>query len=262
MSSTKSIYPPGPATENWSQEALLLVGQGSERFGPPGQLLRAHADRLRARRLFQDVEAACLAGEPNLTTALRKITARTIHVVPFFMSNGYLVSTLLPKLLAQAATDESRHLHIHSAVGEHPDLADLLLRRAEARARDAGIDPMELTLLLVGHGTPRNPASAAATNRNATRVAASNSFAAVRVAFLDEVPHISNSLLQGLGPPAGVLSLFATVGLHGGEDIPNMITAARAARGWDERQLLDLGIIGDEPDMADLVLAQIRPIAS
>lgn len=258
MSSTRSISPPAPATDGWGNQALLLVGLGSERFAEPGDLLRAHADRLRALNLFREVEAGCIAGEPVLAAVLARITAPVVHIVPYFMSNGHLVKTFLPKSLAQAAATYTGQMQLHDAVGEHRGLADLVAHRAARKARAMGIDPASLTLLLIGHGTLLNPASREATRRHAVHVAARNIFADVRIAYLDEAPEISVDLLRDLPAPTGVLCLFATQGMHGGEDVPRLIAAARSARADGTTTMLDFGIIGDEPDMADLIIGQIR----
>jgi sirohydrochlorin cobaltochelatase len=234
---------------------LLLVGHGSAASTHPARVLETHAAHLRATGLFASVGIGVLSGEPNAARALAALETETIHVVPFFMSDGYFSETALPRALGSAAV--LPRVRICAPVGSHPGLAGLIAARALRHADDARILPTAISLLLVGHGSKTSAASERTTRLHATAVAALKFFAVVEVAFLEQAPKFSEAVLQGTAGPLAVLGLFAGEGLHGGEDMPGLIAAARRQRGTTGSPLLDLGVIGDEAGMADLVLAQL-----
>jgi len=255
MSSTGFPFPPASVTERWRTDAVLLVGHGSATASHPAQVLEGHAARLRATGLFASVGFGVLRGEPNAAQALAALDATTVHVVPFFMSDGYFSETALPHALGPAAA--LPRVRICAPVGAHSGLAQLIAARALRHAETAKILPATLSLLLVGHGSKTSPASARATRQHAATVAALRHFAAVHVAFLEQAPKLAEAIFQVTAGPLAVLGLFAGEGLHGGEDVPGLIAAAHRRRGAAGPPLLDLGVIGDEPGMADLVLAQL-----
>jgi sirohydrochlorin cobaltochelatase len=234
---------------------LLLVGHGSTASAYPAQVLEAHAAHLRATGLFASVGIGVLSGEPNAARALAALDAPKIHVVPFFMSDGYFSETALPRALGPAAV--LPRVRICAPVGSHPGLAGLIAARTLRHADAAKILPATISLLLIGHGSKTSPASERTTRRHASAVAALQFFAAVEVAFLEQAPKFSEAVFQIMAGPLAVLGLFAGEGLHGGEDMPGLIAAARRQRGTTGPPLLDLGVIGNEPGMADLVLAQL-----
>jgi len=256
MSSTRFPSPPAPATEDWREDALLLIGHGSATATHPAQILETHAARLRATGLFAAVSIGVLSGEPNAAQALAALDASKIHVVPFFMSDGYFAQTALPRALGPAAA--TPRVRICAPVGSHPGLAKLIAARALRHAKAAKISPARLSLLVIGHGSRTAPASARTTRLHATAVAALRHFASVNVAFLEETPTLADALQKTPPEPLAVLGLFAAEGLHGGADVPGLIAAARRQRDVSFPPLLDLGVIGDESGMADLILAQLR----
>lgn len=83
-------------------EALLLIGHGSARYADAGQVLEAQAEALRATGRFAEVGVGFLAGTPSPAEALASLSAATIHVVPFFMEDGYFTRVALPRALGLA----------------------------------------------------------------------------------------------------------------------------------------------------------------
>ncbi len=135
-------------------------------------------------------------------------------------------------------------------LGLLPGLTRLIVARAVARALREGLRPEAATLLLVGHGSPRDPASRRTTLWHAAGARAAAVFGSVGVAFLDEEPFLAQALGGSIGPTVAV-GLFAADGLHASEDVPRCI--ARHA----PVSVHYLGAIGEDAGVADLVLEQV-----
>ena len=292
----------------------MLVGHGSRRRPGQGSAVAAHAAALARRGLFRDVAACFLKGYPGLEETRAALTAPRLYVVPFFMSDGYATGTLIPRALglpgpgtpkiagppggpaAGPAGAPASGLSVPgpgglsvpgpvpallycTPVGLAPGLAALLARRVDETCRRHGLSPGDVSVLLVGHGTLKDPASAAAARRHAARLAAQGRFARVSAAFLDEPPYLVKAAAR-LARPAVVVGLFAEAGLHGGDDVPRLLGLGSRKPGQGspgERDtgeeatgeggagavigpeaVIYAGPIGPDPGMADLVLDRVR----
>lgn len=253
MSSTRSPSRPAPATERetWRRAALVLVAHGAG--GGGNAALKRHVEALGRRRLFAEVTGAALAGGPDPDEALARLTPPEIYVVPFFMTDGTAVRDILPRRLGLDGPVTERNgqrFVLSEPVGLNARLAELVVRRAQALASEHAIAPGETTLLLVGHGSTRNPASRQTTEAHAARARNEDVFATVAAAFLDEPPTLTETVaaLQG---PAVAVGLFTEDGLHASQDIPPILARRRPAVPY-------LGAIGPDPEMADLIIDQVK----
>ena len=214
-------------------------------------MLHAHADVLRAERRFADVAVGLLNGAPSAADALAALVPPVVHVVPFFMEQGWFVRAAIPRALRDRHGHELRY---HDPVGVHPDMANL----AAERVRHAcGSDPSRFALLLVGHGSARTPGRPMALHRHVAALSATGQFAQVRAAFLEEPPLVADALRAWRAWPVAVVGLFAGEGGHVREDLPGLLAAEQAARGSAGAPLLDLGIIGDDPAMPRIIIDQV-----
>ena len=87
-----------------ASDALLLVAHGSDRYADAARGLEAHAAALRARARFTEVAVGVLSGTPAAADALARLTAEAVHVVPFFMEDGYFTRTAIPAALRAAGS--------------------------------------------------------------------------------------------------------------------------------------------------------------
>jgi sirohydrochlorin cobaltochelatase len=202
---------------------------------------------------FADVGAAFLTAPPAPAEALAGLRGDPVCVVPMFMAEGYFMRAVLPKALAHADPGR-RRLILAPPLGVAPDLTAVIERRAVAHASDVGFVPAQTTLLLVGHGTERDPASREAVRFHAGRLAAWGRFARVEIALLEEEPRIATQLAACAGDMVA-LGFFAGPGMHAGEDVPQAL-AADPRRG--ERRLGYAGPIGAAPDIAVILGALAR----
>ena len=264
-------------------EALLLIGHGSARYADAGRVLEAQAEALRATGRFAEVGVGFLAGTPTPAEALAALSAPRIHIVPFFMEDGYFTRVALPRALGltlptagdppavggpppsplmgragegglAAPTEDHPSPGASDAAGSGPHLIphppigihpDFPALLA-ARIRTA---PPTQAILLLAHGSARAPGRFMAAHRHAAALRAA--FPIVENAFLEEPPFVPDALARIGDRPTAVLGLFVNHGTHARDDMPALLQAARADRGTP---LLDLGIIGDDPGLCALIL--------
>ena len=231
-----------PQADLFSNDALLLIAHGSARYPDAGRTAHLHAETIRAQGHFASVGVGFLNGAPSAAEALAALAPRFVHVVPFFMEDGYFTRIAVPKALAGTAPSG---LRIYPPVGLHPGLSRLIEARAAAGP----------SLILIGHGSARAPGRPMALHGHAERLRAGGRFTDVAVAFLEEAPFAADVLARAEGGTVAVVGVFAGDGMHVRDDLPALIAAARARLG---ARLNDLGSIGDDPGMAGLVLDQVR----
>jgi len=234
---------------DWRDDALLLIGHGAPRFVDAGRYLEAHAETLRRGGYFDEVATGCLSGTPSALDALASLSARVVHVVPFFMEDGWFAREGVPAALRVV----DRALRFHPPVGIHPDMAVL----AAARVERACGPSTGLSLLLVGHGSARSPGRRMALHRHAEWLAGTGRYARACAAFLEEPPFIADVLAELRADPVAVLGFFSAEGAHVREDLGQMMLTERAQRGASGAVLIDLGLIADDPGMPEIILQQV-----
>lgn len=222
--------------------ALLLCGHGAR--GTAG-VVRRHAEALRGRGGFAAVAGGCLFGEPSLEDALAGLSAPRVVLVPVLMAEGYTLRVMERRL---AGTDVARRVRLARPLGAHPDVARIAAGLGERTCRAQGWAPRRAALLLVGHGTPRDPASGDTVRRHAASLERTGRFAVVRTAFLDEPPSVAEAL-AGLPPmPVAAVGMFTDAGVHGEQDVPRLLAES-------SRETAYAGPLGPEPEVTGLILA-------
>jgi sirohydrochlorin ferrochelatase len=229
---------------------LLLIAHGAPRFAGSDRALQAHAACLREPSHFAEIAVATLSGTPSPAEALASLRSHVVHVVPFFMEQGWFVRSAIPRALGDG---RGHDLRLHPPVGVHPRLTDIAAARIQ---RACGSDAARFAVLLIGHGSARAPGRPMAVHRHAQALGASRRFAQVRAAFLEEPPLVAGALRAWRDQPVAVLGFFAGDGGHVREDLPALLAAERSARGTAGSVLLDLGTIGDDPAMPGIILDQ------
>lgn len=233
---------------NWRGEALLLVAHGATHYPDAARPVQQHAAALRGQRCFAEVGVGLLNGTPAVADALAALTSHVVHVVPVFMEQGWFVREAVPRALG---TGGGHVLRFHEPVGVHPGMARLVAARVQ---RACGRDAPRFTVLLAGHGSARAPGRPLALHRHVAALAAEGRFAAVCAAFLEEPPLVADALRMLCASPVAVVGCFAGEGGHVRDDLPALLAAEQAQRGASGAPLLDLGSIGDDPAMPDLIL--------
>lgn len=247
----------GASPEAWAKAALVLVAHGSSGGDGAAEPVLRHAAFLKRRRWFAEIGVGFVGRTPGLAQALRPVTADTIYVVPCFLADGHYTRTVIPEALDEARPDTPGRLRYCAPIGTSPRLAELVRRRVASVCRTRELDPASVSVLLIGHGTPRHPASAAVTHGLARTLEARRWFAATGTAFLDEPPQVGDALeaLDAMGGEAVVaVGLFATDGVHGAKDVPELL--AKDSR--TERPVHYAGAIGAGPGVVGLILERVQ----
>jgi len=210
----------------------------------------AHAAAIAERDLFAEVRACCIEGRPGLAETLADLRAKTnlkdVRLVPFLMGAGHTARRVLPRIVAEAAGEG---LTIRPPVGTHAGLAAIVADLAVAARRARDWTPAQCALLLVAHGTPRHPGSAESARAHSRAIAAGGTFAEVAVAFLDQAPAPAEAVARVAAPHLVAVGLFADHGVHGEDDVPRLLRAARA-------NAVYAGPVGPAPAIADLIVEQ------
>ena len=221
--------------------ALLIVAHGSTVNPDSSAPTLAHAAEIQRRKIFADVQCAFWKEEPSLRDALFLFdpeSIREVYVVPNFISEGYFTQTVVPRELELNGRSTKRSngqiWKYCDPVGNHPMMMELLLKRARDVAADAA--PAETSLLIVAHGTDLNENSAVAAKREAEKIRALGTYAAVLNVYMEEPPLVSDWRKLTETPNVVVVPFFISDGLHSYEDIPRLLGIVAAA-GVDRDQV-------------------------
>ena len=271
---SNSIYP-----EHWKNSALIVIGHGSTLNPDSAAPTHQHADAIRDRDLFAEVKCTFWKENPGMTDVLHAVDSHHIYLAPLFISEGYFTLDIIPREFAldgPLTRRPDRQIRYCPPVGIHRSMTDLLVHRAREVA--PGINPEECTLFVVGHGTGLNDRSTEAIKSQvqAIRRREDLPFAAVKDAYMEEAPLISDWRTLSNTPNVIVVPFFIADGLHSYEDIPVMLGMEKEPAGAashqevfrhnpfqvDGRSLYYSRAIGTDPMMADVILDQVRAFDS
>lgn len=207
-----------------------------------------HARRLADLERFADVRAACWRGIPGLADVVAGLTAARIYLVPMLMADGYLARTALNAAIDSLGPDMAR-LRLAPVLGGNPRLAELLLEQVLSAARKRDWVPADTTLLVVGHGTPRDRNSRATAFAHAAEIERRGVFARVATAFLEDRPSLDQAAGRDDAPVVAV-GLFADAGPHGEDDVRRALAALGRPHAY-------AGVVGRSRRIPELILEQV-----
>ena len=241
----------------FANDNLLLIAHGSVRYPDAARVLQGHAAALRDAACFRQVRVGLLNGAPSVAEALSQPGDATIHVVPFFMEEGYFTRVAIPRLLGS-----DQRVRLCPAIGVHAGVAEIVQAQARRACRAHDIPPHEAAVLLVGHGSASAPGRALALYRHAAQVASAAAFARCEAACLEEAPLLADALQALRAHPVIVIGFFAGEGAHVRDDVPEAIAAERSARGGKGWPVHFHGSVTDDPAMTRIVLDQASAYVS
>jgi sirohydrochlorin cobaltochelatase len=238
---------------------------GSERDF--GLLLAAHGERgataensgmvklaafLRKRAIASQVAYGFIKGSPTIAEAMRTFGPNEVVVYPLFMSDGYFTRVRLAQLLDDTRdSGVRRSVEVLAPLGTDPRLAHVVTEAAERGALRRGFRAGGASLLLVAHGSTKEPASRVAAIRLIETIHGRGKFADVGCAFLEEAPSIA-AAIGCMKPPVIAIGLFAGEGLHGARDVPRLLAATGGA------DIEFLGNVGSLPGISDMIVSAVR----
>ncbi len=236
-------------------KALIIVTNGEARGEKRNSALlkltaslQNHED-LRQKDIDK-VSCCVLSGKPTVSAALQQAakTADHILIYPLFMSEGYFLKTALPSQIA--SSDISTPITMLPSLSSDPALPPLLYQKALETLRTTQWQIEETRLLIVGHGSSKNPASAQATRRQARNLITSSQFLGIETAFLEEEPFIEELLGHTKQLPTIIIGYFTGQGLHGKNDIEQAIETTGANAVYADS-------IGSAPEIKHIILAAV-----
>ena len=273
-------------SENFSNAALVILGHGTTLNDQSAAPVRQHAAELRRRKIYREVREAFWKQEPHVKTVLVEITAPRVFIVPFFISEGYFSTELIPIELGFHFPDnlklqtQNSELHYCRPVGSHDLMTTVILARAKEVAErfpfPSQPKPANTTLLIAGHGTGRNANSRKAVERQIELIRALKIFANVGAVFMEEEPFIKGCWQNVPTKNIIVVPFFISDGLHAVEDIPvllgepeRVVKERHAASQPTWRNPTERGgkriwyspSVGTEPLLADVILERAREAA-
>jgi sirohydrochlorin cobaltochelatase len=275
----------------FADAALVLIGHGSTLNAESSAPTYQHADELRRRRIFAQVVEAFWKIEPAICAVLRGVFAKRVFVVPLFISEGYFIEEVIPRELGMARKPSGEYervlrrgdeiIHYCRPVGTHDSMTQVLLSRAHEIVRThpfpAAPKPKETALFIAGHGTGSNENSRKAIERQVELIRGLNEFAEVHPVFMEEEPRIGDCFEMASVKNIVMVPFFISDGLHSHEDIPVMlgeperVVQERLKSGrptWRNpterkgKRLWYAASIGNEPMVAEVILARVREIAA
>jgi sirohydrochlorin ferrochelatase len=225
---------------------LIVVAHGERGGARTNHALADSAARLSSLLPYADVRHCVLNGEPSVSSILPdRDDHREVHVFPFFMSEGYFTRSAIPTAFADAGP-----IVLHRPLGVIPGIVDLIERVGTDAAVRLAPRPEDVTLLLAAHGSSGSADARQAIERHREALSLLSTFAEVRAAYLEEPPMLKGALASLVGPTV-VVGLFAGEGLHGGEDMPNMLNAL------PHRRCIYTGSIAANPAVPHLIAREV-----
>lgn len=233
-------------------KALVLAGHGSARNPNTRKPLCGIVREIKKRGLYDEVRCGLLKEEPRICHTLDPVKSERITVVPFFISEGYYTATVIPKCLGLEDPDRypGRRILYTSPVGAHPRFADLILQHAQAAGWQSGD-----ALMVLGHGTPKNPTSGRNVFLQADRIRKKIPGEEILTAFIDEAPFVTRAWELCRAERIVIVPLFVADGWHVSETIPEDLGLEDGFARRGNRCLRMTAAVGTDPGLVEVVLA-------
>ncbi|TVQ55088.1 MAG: hypothetical protein EA377_04120 [Phycisphaerales bacterium] len=237
---------------------LVLAAHGATDDPRCAAPVERHAEAIRNMHLYREVLTVYWKQPPYFADLYDLTPARDLLLVPVMTASGYYTNVVLPRELKVENPPTGRNVHVAAPIGELDAMADLVVEQAVHIAADTGVEVSDAHLLLIGHGTPRDPVrSGATTYRHAETVRQRNVFRSVHAGFLEQDPTVADAFAEipGSEPVILVPYLIASGG-HGADDIPSDLGVAPGTRTATigERPVLFADAVGEHPRTVHLIL--------
>ncbi len=234
-------------------KALVLVGHGSARNPNTRKPICANVKAIKRLGLYDEVRCGLLKQDPHVSVALDRIDSEDVTVVPFFIADGYYTGQVIPELmkLSGALTEmPGRTIRYTRSVGSHPLFADLILRHA----REAGWCSGD-ALVVLGHGTPKNPDSGVNVYLQAERIRRRCPHEEIHTQFIDEAPFVTDAWILCQANRIVIVPLFVADGWHVTETIPEDLGLADGRGTREGREMIMTSAVGTDPGLVEVILA-------
>lgn len=228
---------------------VLLIGHGSSSHASAAGCLSKHAETLRRRGIFSDVQHATLNGGPSPEDVLNKIgDVGRILILPYFMTDGYLSQLATTSRLGVHAQDP--RIVVCPPIGLSTGLVSLAANVAEETRESNDWRENQWDVLLVAHGSSKDPASRRGAEKVVQSLVGQTSAVDIQTCFIEETPYVQD-VAKTLKRSTAVIGLFAAPGGHALDDVPAALEGVQMPVHYS-------GAIGDDPRMADVMMATLK----
>ncbi len=230
---------------------VILAAHGAGEASAANSAVQELASRIEKRRDDLTVWTAFQLGHPSFSDLAERLAGRAAVVVPLLSDMGHHRDQL-----ASACRVSDRDGSVRIA----PPLGTLSRVRAGVIARVARVlegRPGPVAIVVVGHGTDRNPDSSRGTHALTAALRTAFPTADVRLAFLDQEPRLASLRMPAVSRLV-VVPWFLGGGPHTSHDIPTGVKAAVAASGvFPFPGVHFLPPIGEDPDLVETILREV-----
>ncbi len=234
--------------------SLVLAAHGSNAQPQVNARIHELAKKLESSGCFTRVRAAFHQGDPHFSEVLDQLPAGRTVVVPLMTSAGYYCDKVLPRELRRNESFDASKVEITAPVGAHPLMRTILGNRIRELLRENKLNPDDLAVLLVGHGTPRHEASRTTTIKLADELQRDFEMSMVTPAFIDDEPTVQDAFASIGTRDCIVLPFFIGSGMHAVEDVPAMFGHSDVQR----RLVIDRPV-GMDDGILEIVADLVRP---
>ncbi|MFQ5491858.1 MAG: CbiX/SirB N-terminal domain-containing protein, partial [Phycisphaerae bacterium] len=229
------------STHSTPTQALVLAAHGSSHSDGVAAILDRIVADLRAGPAFDSVTACYHRQPPYFRDVLDAQTADRIVVVPMMTSGGYFSRVVLPERMGLTGPVTYRNgqtIHLTAPLGEHARMPNLMAARVRSTLKAHRLDPSLTAVILVGHGTRRDPQSASLTERHAASLRRRKQVSQVVTAFLDQPPELEEVHRLTDLPILIVVPYLLGGGKHAIEDLPARLGIRSAGPAGSRRTFL------------------------
>ncbi len=231
-------------------KGVLLVAHGERGGRLDNAALLDLANQIQERLENVEIAAGVLKGAPSLADGWQQLSTEDRYIYPFFMSDGFFVSRILPKKIREAIGEPGDDLTMLAPFGVSPDLGPALLTNLKQTLTELGRHKETPPLLIAAHGASIDKQSSLRANQLADFLSESRCFSKVHCAFLDEAPYLED-IVPDLDPQSLVLPLFNGLGSHSIDDMAELKAKSPANVHY-------LPPVGGEDWVADIVAHDIE----
>ena len=206
--------------------ALILAGHGSHILPDTAGIVWSYVDQLRRWGVADEITACFWKEMPAFNQVLNSIQSEHVTVVPVFTAAGYFSQTVIPAEMGLAGPitrSEGRTIYYTRTIGEHPAIAEIVQRHVTNTLQAENLNPHDVAVAIVGHGTPRNSQSQDTARDQAAHLHERALVAEVVTAYLDDDPKIASIYRTTKSPAIIVVPFFLATGSHVTQDVPQAL---------------------------------------
>ncbi len=229
---------------------LILAAHGAHDGSRANTLARRIGDEVE-RTAGVETIAAFNLGKPSFEDAVARSARRRTLMLPLMMADAYFARTVLRRRIESEAAQVSASIEYFPPLGAWPELRELLVRIVEDHLRAGRINPVDTDVVVVGHGTERNPDSRSTTDAVVAHLQRELCLHSVLPAFIDQEPRLSASLAQASAPHVLLAPFLLGGGSHALQDIPEAVEGRT-------RPIHVLDPVGEHPFAPSLIADRVR----